>query len=202
MRYLAPLLCVLALVAGCTSGAGTTPGSSTTPSSAATPAPTDNTTAVPTQAASATPATVRARVTFDGTHCVYTGPTVIPSPSELTIEYAPTPAQEGSSVYVFAAASTTTEAAMARLDQDPNSGIGEGYAAAPDFVDPATFHARTGSGSWAFPLQVLQGPDGMKGTFDKYIVGCITSIPGKPAPGYALLQLVEATPSATPTAAP
>lgn len=202
MRRLATFLGALALVAGCASGAATTAGPSTTPSPVVTPATTASPVAAPAQAPSPSPTAVNARVTFDGTNCVYSGPTVIPSPALLTIEYAPTPAQEGSRVFVVAIRSDTTRADIDSTERDPNApNVGEG---APEWADADSYHAQLGSGSNQYYLQVLRDVNGETGsTWDKYLVACLASYPGKPAPGQTILQLVETTaPSPAPTAAP
>jgi hypothetical protein len=204
---------VLALVAGCASSTSTTPVVPTTPApvvaaspavSAAPASPnapaianaaattaslTPASTAAPTPKPIPSVAALKARVTFDGKNCVYSGPTVMPSPTRLTIEYAPTPAMEGSQVFTAAIRSDTTPADVAREDADPLSGVA--LEKTPEWVDAWTFMSQVGSGSTEFAFQVLRNPDGMTGVFDKVIVSCLTTNPGKPAPGSTILQLVQ-----------
>lgn len=201
-RRVVTFLGALSLIAGCAGATGTPPVASTTPgpSVSLTPsATTPSQTAVPMQSPSPSPTAVSARVTFDGSTCVYSGPTVIPSPAVLTIEYAPTPAQEGSSVFIGAIRHGTTQADVDRAEAE-RKGVDMGND--PEWVDGSTFMNQVGSGSQRYGLQVLRNPDGLVGIYDEYIVSCITSIPGIPAPGGAILQLVEATASPAASKAP
>jgi hypothetical protein len=143
---------------------------------------------MPTPAPSLT--AVSARVTFDGKACVYTGPTVIPFPASLTLEYAPTPAEEGSSVGVMAIRSGTTEA---QLNDPANPDIGVGT---PSFVYLDTHAFAQGSGT--FPYRAVDsGMNPMAEMtlngkpYDTFMVLCAPTIPGRPAGGFTLLHLVE-----------
>jgi hypothetical protein len=200
MRPFAAIFCALALVAGCTSSATPNPGGATTaaPPTTASPSSTKAPGAPASPMPSASPVALKAKVTFDGKNCVYSGPTVIPSPATLTIEYAPTPALEGSQVFTAAIRSDTTAADVAREDADPSSGVA--LDKDPEWVDPYTFMSKVGSGSEQFLLQVLRNPDGRTGVFDKVIVSCLVTMPGKPAPGSTILQLVESSAPAPSTA--
>jgi hypothetical protein len=196
MRQLSAILAALALVAGCTT-VGTSPG--LTP--AASPAVSTSPTAPPTRAPSPSPEAVNAKMAFDGTTCTYVGPTVIPSPAMLTVEYRPTADQEASGVVLFAIRSDSTAEEIARTEQDPNQpAIGEGPA--PAWVDEATVHAMFGSGSVTFPdaLRVRRLDDGT--VYDRYFIDCATAEPFVPVPGqYTILRLVDSvgpSPSAMP----
>jgi hypothetical protein len=198
MRQLSAILGALALVAGCTT-VGTSPGASP----AASPVVSMNPTVPPTQAPSPSPAAVSARMAFDGTTCEYDGPTVIPSPALLTVEYRPTADQEESAVVLFAIRSDTTTEEIARTEQDPNqAAIAEGSA--PAWVDGATFHAMFGSGTGTFPdaLHVWRLDDGT--VYDRYFIDCATAEPFVPVPGqYTILRLVDTVgPSVVPSATP
>lgn len=198
MRQLSAMLGVLALLAGCTT-AGTSPTASPT----ASPIVSMNPTVAPTRAPSPSPAAVNARIAFDGTTCEYDGPTVIPSPAMLTVEYRPTSDQEESGVVVFAIRSDTTAEQIARTEQDPNqAAIGEGPA--PDWVDGATLHAMFGSGTGTFPeaLRVRRLDDGT--VYDRYFIDCARAEPFVPVPGeYTILRLVDALgPSEPPSTTP
>lgn len=82
MRKLTTFVGLLALVvAAC--GASASPS----PVPTETPAPTGAATAAPTAAPTAS-----ATVTFDGATCAYSGPTVVPAGTKLTIEFQNTPA--------------------------------------------------------------------------------------------------------------
>jgi hypothetical protein len=189
MRSVATLLCVLALVAGCTSSAATMPGAPTKTAPTEPPA-----TASPTPAPTPTPmpsaTAISARVTFDGSKCVYSGPTVIPFPATLTIDYAPTPAQEGSFVGIFALRSGTTAADL----NDPSNGdIG---GSTPAFVYEDTHMFTQGAGRTEYrsvpsggnPMAEL-GPDGKP--YDTYAVVCIPALPGHPVGDTTLLRVIE-----------
>lgn len=202
MRQLVIFLSVIALVAGCTNSAATTPGAARVSSPGPTAIPSTaapGQPAAPNQAPAQSPTAVRAHVTFDGKTCVYSGPTVIPSPATLTIDFAPTPAQEGSSAFIGAIRHGTTQADIDRADAE-HLGVDMGHD--PAWVDAWTFKNQVGSGSAQYDLKVLRNPDGLTGIYDEYIVSCITSIPGLPAPGSAILQLVETTVPPSPTSAP
>jgi hypothetical protein len=133
-------------------------------------------------------------VTFDVTNCVYSGPTVVPSPAVLTIDYAPTPAQEGSMVFTFALRSDATQKDLA----DPSlPAIGEGV---PWFALDFTFHGMEGSGTSSYTLQAWPA-DASGHVFDKYVVGCLPSGAGSPVGAQTIIQLVgSGTPSPAPSA--
>ena len=143
---------------------------------------------MPTPAPSVTE--VSARVTFDGNECAYTGPTVIPFPASLTLEYAPTPDEEGSLVGVMAIRSGTTEA---ELNDPGNPDIGVGT---PSFVYLETHAFAEGSGTFQYravdsglnPMaeMTLHGKP-----YDTFMVLCIPEIPGQPAGGFTILHVVE-----------
>jgi len=178
---------VVALAAAC-SGSGATAMPPAFPSASA-PAPSPSSTS-PTPTPAASPTAVSARVTFDGKECAYTGPTVIPFPASLTIEYAPTPTEEGSSIGVTAIRSGTTEAEL----NDPGSpDIGVGT---PSFVYLET-HA-FGQGSGTFPYRAADsGLNPMAEMtlngkpYDTFMVLCVPEIPGRPAGGFTILHVVE-----------
>jgi diacylglycerol O-acyltransferase/trehalose O-mycolyltransferase len=169
-------------------------GPASTTDVAATNSPKPAQTAAPTPKPPPSLTAVSARVTFDGKNCVYTGPTAIPAPAMLTIEYAPTAAMESSSVFVVAVRGDTTLADIDRTNADPNAIVG---SFVPEWADEGSFNAQQGSGSNRYPLQVLHDPGGKTGTFDKYTVACLPGFPGKPAGRTTILQLVDPTATAS-----
>jgi len=197
-RALALLLGAAILAAGCAAGPATTTSATLAPTGGAAAAsavdvgPTPGATmTVP----RATPAQVHARVTFDGTHCTYTGPTVIPSPAVLTIEYAPTPEMAADSVqFIAAMRHDVTEADIDRIDDDPSAPlVGD---AAPEWAIDESMHAQQGPGTSSYDVHVWRTLTGQ--VFDQYIVSCVPSMPGRPIKGeHAVLRLVEtgATPA-------
>jgi hypothetical protein len=191
MRVLTIPLVALALVAAsCTIGPGASPASST-PSHVASGTATAGPTAAPTGTPAPSPTQVSARVTFDGSKCVYTGPTVIPFPASLTVEYAPSAAEAGSWIGIFAVHSGTTQA---ELDDPGNPDIGE---ATPSFVYFATHAFSQGAGKGDYRsavtgLNPMAEPSGAAGKpYDTYMVVCIPSIPGKPVGGSTILHVVD-----------
>lgn len=199
MRRLAPFLCALALVAGCTGSAGTTPNGLATPS-ATTPVETGPP-ATSTLRPTASPVAVQAHVTFDGTSCIYSGPRTIPAPATLTLDYAPTPAQEQSTLFIVALRHGTTQTDLDRVDANPAFGVGEGMLV-PEFADADSFMGWLGTGSGTYELTVLHDPHGLTGVYDQYFVDCVATMPGRAIPrGGAVLHLVESAPS-TSTSAP
>ena len=199
MRRIASILAVLILLAGC-AGAGTTapvpparPAAVTTAAPAASPTTASPAaspgTAARTPAPSASPTVVSARLTFDGKQCVYTGPTVITSPAVLRLEYAPTPAQEKSSVFWTPARSDTTQADVDRVDADPSYGIYKGKAPAWALTD--SMAGFVGSDTQDVSLMVIHSRS--SATYDKYVINCWTNVGTASekvfGPG-AILQLV------------
>jgi len=208
-RALALLLGAAILAAGCAAGPATTTSATLAPTGGAAAAsavdvgPTPGATmtvsrataAAPAAAPTPTPAQVHARVTFDGTHCTYTGPTVIPSPAVLTIEYAPTPEMAADSVqFIAAMRHDVTEADIDRIDDDPSAPlVGD---AAPEWAIDESMHAQQGPGTSSYDVHVWRTLTGQ--VFDQYIVSCVPSMPGRPIKGeHAVLRLVEtgATPA-------
>jgi hypothetical protein len=205
VRRLTTLSLAIALVAAsCTTGAGTT-GQGATPgeSSAPSPMPTDAASGAGGVGATSTPSptltSVSARITFEDSTCAYTGPTVIPFPATLTVEYAPSQALKDSFLGIFAVRSGTTEADL----QDPDlPDIGEGT---PPFVylDTHMFAQGVSTGPYravdtgANPMAEL-GPDGRP--YDTFVVLCVPEIPGRPVGAQTILHLVDtrASPAATP----
>ena len=185
-RALTTLIAVVALAAACSgsSGTPTAPAASPTPRA---PSPSStSTTATPAPSLTA----VSARVTFDGKECAYTGPTVIPFPASLTVEYAPTPAEEGSSIGLMAIHTGTTEA---DLNDPGNPDIGVGT---PSFVYLETHIFAQGSGTFEYravdsglnPMAEMT-LDGKP--YDTFMVICVPEIPGKPAGGSTILHVVQ-----------
>lgn len=190
MRRLASILAVLILLAGCAGSTATTsPAASEAASPMATAPVASATPAAKTAVPSASPTGVSARVTFDGTSCVYTGPTVIPSPATLMLEYAPTPDQQGSAVVWYAIESETTQADIDAVSADPaysTTGL------VPGFMLQSSFGPLFGTGSADVPLQVYRKATGE--TYDKYMIRCMINQGSADerflGPG-ATLQLVE-----------
>jgi hypothetical protein len=196
MQRFASILAVLILLAGC-AGAGTTaPVPAASPAAVTTAAPAASpTTAARTPAPSASPTVVSARLTFDGRQCVYTGPTVITAPAVLRLEYAPTPAQEQSSVFWTPARSDTTQADVDRVSADPSYGIYQGNA--PEWALTDHMEGFVGSDTQDVSLQVWHPDTG--GTYDEYVINCWTNVETASernfGPG-AILQLVDRRPPA------
>jgi hypothetical protein len=191
MRRFALILAVLIPLAGCASAGTTAPVPAASPAAAATAAPAASPTpAAGTAAPSASPTKVSARLTFDGKQCVYTGPTVITSPAVLRLEYAPTPAQEQSSVFWTPARSDTTQADIDRVNADPSFGIYTGKAPAWALTD--SMAGFVGSDTQDVSLMIIHSRAG--DTYDKYVVNCWTDVGTASekvfGPG-AVLQLVE-----------
>jgi hypothetical protein len=198
MRSLTVFLTVFAIVAaGCTAAAPPTASPSAAPafvdtaSPSAAPAPVETagpTTSTPARSLALTE--VGARVTFDGAKCAYTGPTVIPFPANLTIDYAPTSAQDGSFVGIIAVHSGTTQA---DLTNPSNPRVGEGV---PSFAYIDTHVFMEGPGSFAYrsassganPMAEA-GPDGTP--YDTYLVMCLPAIPGVPTGGQTILHVID-----------
>ena len=186
-RALTTLIATVALATAC-SGSGATPTASAS-ASATTSAPSESAAPpAPTPAASVTG--VSARVTSDGKACAYTGPTVIPFPASLTVEYAPTPDEEGSSIGIMAIRSGTTEAEVSD-PSNPDIGVGT-----PSFVYLETHAFAQGSGIFVYravdsglnPMAEMTR-DGKP--YDTFMVLCAPEIPGQPAGGFTILHLVE-----------
>jgi hypothetical protein len=192
MRTAATLAALIIVLAAC--AASPTPPtvapSSATPTAVAMVTPT---TAAPTPSSSAKLTAVSARVTFDGQACAYTGPTVIPFPATLSIEFAPTAGVADSWVGVVAVRSGTT---TAQVEDPSNPPVG---AAAPAFAYEDTHMFFTGAGNVDYravpsggnPL-AEPGPDGKP--YDTFAVMCLRTIPGSVVGGVTMLRVV--TPNA------
>jgi hypothetical protein len=192
MRRFAAVLGALALVAGCASSGSTSPSPATTPASTSIA----GSTATPASTAALTPTAAKAKVTFDGSTCAYSGGTVFPLLTTLTITYEPTPAEEGSWVGIFAVHSDATQA---DFDNPANPDIGDGT---PSWVyeDTAAFAQGASVNDYSLTQWQASRP------YDTYMVTCVHAIPGRPptgAAGYTLLHVVDSTASTpAPTAAP
>lgn len=164
MRRVISLFGVLVLVAGC---AGGTSQGSTAPTNppAVTTAPTVAPTPVPTTKPS--PTAVSARLTFDGTTCGYTGPTVVTSPAVLNIEFAPT--DEGYALNFGMILSTTTRAEVEAVDADPSYGPAPGHKT-PAWLLPDTWAAIMGSMTLPYEASVRQVGDK---TYDQVLITCV-----------------------------
>jgi len=153
----------------------------------------------PSSGASA-PTAVSARVTFDGSTCTYTGPTVIPFPATLKVEYAPTPAQDSSWIGILAIDPTATQADLEDPSL-PDVGAGVPWFA---FVDTHVFSQGAGtfdyravpSGGNPMADMLLDGRP-----YAMFMVMCLPTVPGQPAGGYTILHLVGPE-GAAPSAAP
>jgi hypothetical protein len=181
MRRLTTFLAVLAVVTfGC--AAGTTPAPIPQATAQATPAPTATNTSVPRPS----PVAVSARVTFDGTSCSYTGPTVIPFPAVLTVQFAPT--KESYVVGITAIHSGTTEA---QLNDPSNPPAGAGV---PPFVYLDTHVFEFGSSTFEYSSNGVNpmALGGAKPTYDTFIVLCLKDMPGRPVGATTVLHLVPA----------
>lgn len=201
MRATATMTLAIALVAAsCTSSpVETGPPSSPPPNTSAPTVTTDPATASP--AAMASPTAVSARVTFDGKRCEYTGPTVIPFPADLTLEFAPDSAVKDAWVGITAIKSHTTQA---QLDDPANPDVGAGT---PSFVYLASHMFSGGAGKSEYRsvqtgLNPLADPTAVDGhPYDTYLVMCMPSMPGRPAGGFTILHVVapEGSPAASAT---
>ena len=185
-HWLTTSLAAVVLAAGACTGPAGTPGTPAT--SAASP---HGSTAVATSTPAPSITTVSARVSFDGKVCSYTGPTVIPFPATLTVEYAPTPAEEGSMIGIMAVHSGTSEAQL----EDPS--LPEIGAGTPPFVYMETHVFSQGSGSFEYraadsglnPLAEMT----LKGKpYDTFVLLCLPEMPGQPVGGFTFLHVVEA----------
>lgn len=199
VRTRSAIVVAIALVAaGCMAGSTTTPTPTSPPVVPATASPAAPSAAPsPSEAPSAVPATpapsltaVSGRVTFDGKTCTYTGPTVIPFPASLTLEYAPSKAQENTAVGILAIKTGTT---VAQLDDPRNPAIGEGD---PSFAYVDTHLFQFGAATFEYraaytDVNPMADPDAMNGKpYDTYLVMCIPAIPGYPAGGWTILHVV------------
>jgi hypothetical protein len=183
MRRLLPPLAALVLLAGCTGG--TAPTGTLVPTAVPTSEPTAATTppstADPTCGGSGceatSPAAASARVTFDGETCVYTGPTVVPSPTVLTVEFAPT--DEGYAVSIVAIERGTTREEVDRVNADEGYGPAPGRKS-PEWVLLSTWFAVMGTLVFPYDIAVMSPPDGK--TFDQYAITCIADPWGSDKP--------------------
>lgn len=190
MRYLAALIAGVVVLAGCGAGTPAATGTSTAGAMSLGPSAVTAPSAGPT--ATASTAAFSARVTFDGTRCVYEGPAVMTSPSSLALTYAPTPAQEGTSLMHMNVKADTTPAVIAKTVADPNAPkVGEG---APDWVLVDSWNNQLGSGTFTWDVQVWR-VGGV--VYDRYYIACLPTFPGYPVGDYALIQLIE--PAASPS---
>jgi hypothetical protein len=151
-------------------------------------------------AASPAPTAVSARVTFDGATCAYTGPTVMPFPATLKVEFAPTPAEASSWIGILAIDPTAT---TADLDDPSAPAVGEGV---PWFAYLDTHLFVQGSGTFDFRA-VPSGENPMADMlldgqpYSTFVVMCLPSLPGRPVGGYTFLHLVGPEENAVPSAA-
>ena len=197
MRAAATIPWAIAIVAaGCTGSPVATP-MPTAPSPAVTTAP-----VMPSPAAVSSPTAVSARVTFDGSTCDYTGPTVIPFPASMTIEFAPDSSLKDASVGIMAIKSGTTEA---ELNDPANPDVGAGT---PSFVylDSHMFFQGAGKGEYravSSGANPMADPTAAAGRpYDTYLVMCMPTLPGPPVGGQTILHVVASATSAAPSAAP
>jgi hypothetical protein len=154
----------------------------------------------PSSVGSPAPTPVSARVTFDGVTCTYTGPTVIPFPATLKVEFAPTP-DEASSWFGIVAIDPT--ATTADLDDPSAPAVGE---AVPWFAYPDTHLFTQGSGTFDYRA-VPSGENPMADMlldgkpYATFQVMCLPAMPGRPTGGSTILHLVGPEQSAPPSAA-
>ena len=191
MRDAAALIAGVLLLSGCSAAtpATTPPAATATP-----PAATAAASPTPGPAATSSPAAFSARVTFDGTRCVYEGPTVITSPASLTLTYLPTPAQEGTSLMHMNVRADTTPAVIAKAVADPAAPkVGEG---APDWVLVDSWHNQLGSGSFTWDVHAWRVGNVV---YDKLYVACLPTFPGYPVGDtYGLIQFLEPATGVSP----
>ena len=197
MRATATIPWAIALVAASCTGSPAATQAPTAPPPIVTTAP-----ATPSPAAAASPTAVSSRVTFDGTTCDYTGPTVIPFPASMTIEFAPDSSLKDASVGIIAIKSGTTEA---ELNDPANPDVGAGT---PSFVylDSHMFFEGAGKGEYrTVPAgsNPMADPSAAGGKpYDTYLVMCMPTLPGPPVGGFTILHVVAPGASPAPSAAP
>jgi hypothetical protein len=186
MRWLPAWLCALVVVAACGTS-GTTPGVS--PAAVPTPPPAESTaTAAPSEAA--TPTAYKARLTFDGKKCEYTGATTLKAPATLILEYAPTPAMEGSGFMVSGVRSDITMADMtAFAAAHPHGWVPDtGEMVIPDWVYVDASEGYLASASpVAYEAGIYRTADG---TYDQVEVACLSAVANGDVIDAALLKLV------------
>lgn len=164
MRRCLSLLGALVIVAGC-AGGPSTPSKAPTDQPLVTAAPTVAPTAEPTPEPTAT--VVSARMTFDGTTCAYTGPTVITSPAVLNVEFAPT--SEAYALNFGTILSTTTRAEVEAVDADPTYGPAPGHKT-PTWLLAGTWGAIMGSMTVPYEAKIRQLGDK---TYDQVLITCL-----------------------------
>ena len=158
--------------------------------------------ATPSEAAMASPTAVSARVTFDGSTCDYTGPTVIPFPADMTIEFAPDSSVKDAAIGIIAIKGGTTEA---QLNDPANPDVGAGTPAFA-YLDSHMFSQGVGTGEYravpsgSNPMADPAAADGKP--YDTYLVMCLPTLPGRPAGGFTILHVVAARTSPIPSTAP
>ena len=168
MRRPIALLASILLAAGCGTAAPATPAASPTPTAApvATPSPSSSP-----EPSSSHPA-LSVRVTFDGEDCVYSGPLVIPSPSLVTVTYAPTPTQEDSAVFLFPIEHGTAMADFEAVSNDPKYRSGPGGVAPPFILtEPGAWVSYLGTGVFDFEMRIHTVNDI---DYDAYSIVCHT----------------------------
>jgi hypothetical protein len=205
MRHLGAILAVLLLLGGCTAGAATPQPASPVELPVASGAAAASASAGPAPSASVgRPGSVddrtpiqspvgvfNGRITFDGERCAYAGPTVIPSPATLRLEYAPTADQAGSMALFTPVLSETTQTDLDRVIADERYGYGTvNSKPIPEFMVYTMMGGISSSSVQDVPVEVRH----MGRVYDKVAIFCIT-YPGMPAEGHfgpgAILQLVE-----------
>ena len=165
MRRLTSLLGVVLLAAGCAGGATTTPMPPTNPP-AATPAATPAPTAAPTPAPTETWGAASARLTFDGSTCTYTGPTVVTEPAFLSLEFAP--AKETYAVN-FGTILSGTKMEQVKLADAPEYGPAPGHKV-PEWLLTSTWSAAMGSMTAKYPMAIVKLGDKV---YDQVLINCV-----------------------------
>ncbi|HEX5826705.1 MAG TPA: hypothetical protein VFY23_04235 [Candidatus Limnocylindrales bacterium] len=166
MKRLIGVLAGLVLVAGCSGSAGTSLPP-TTPDMPPTGTPSGEPTCPDAGCPESTPAAVSARLTFDGEACTYTGPTVVPSPASLRLEFVPT--DEGFVASIAQVKSTVTREEADRVNADQSYGAAPGRKA-PEWMLPGYWAAYMGTGTLDFAMEA-KTVGGV--VYDQFVISCV-----------------------------
>jgi hypothetical protein len=166
MKRLIGVLTGLLLVAGCTGSAGPT-AAPMAPDVLPAGTPSEEPTCPDAGCPEATPAAVSARLTFDGEACTYTGPTVVPSPSSLRLEFVPT--DEGYVATIAQVESDVTREEADRVNADEAYGAAPGKET-PEWMLPGYWAAYMGTGTldYAMEARTVGGV-----VYDQFVISCV-----------------------------